>query len=148
MLTDARKILCPTEFNDTLLPAIALAKQIALRNKGKVYLLHVVRPHLDPLVVGGPALTQHDAKVAEEEMRRISMEHLDGVPHETLIRVGDPADQVLKTEEDLGIDLVIMPTHGHTGVFHLLTNGVAEKVIHESHCPVLTLSENAWLHAA
>ncbi len=148
MFTHARKILCPAEFNDTFLPALALARQIALQNKGKLYLLHVVRPHLDPSVVGGPALTQHDAKVAEQEMERISMEHLGGVPHETLIRVGDPAEVVLKTEQEFGIDLVIMPTHGHTGVFHLLTNGVAEKLIHESYCPVLTLPENAWPHAA
>ncbi len=148
MFTEARKILCPTEFNDTFLPAIALARQLAVQNKGKLYVLHVVKPHLDPLVVGGPALAQHDAKLAEQEMTRISVEHLGGVPHQTLVRIGDPAEEVLKTEQELGIDLVIMPTHGHTGVFHLLTNGVAEKVIHESYCPVLTLSEHAWPHAA
>jgi nucleotide-binding universal stress UspA family protein len=80
-------------------------------------LLHVVKPHVDPLVVGGPAMTQHDAKLAEQEMRRISREHLGGVPHRTLVRIGDPADEVLKVEQELGIDLVVMPTHGHTGCF-------------------------------
>jgi glycine betaine transporter len=55
---------------------------------------------------------------------------------------------MIKAEKEFGIDLVVMPTHGHTGVFHLLTDGVAEKVIHESYCPVLTLAENAWPHAS
>jgi len=52
---------------------------------------------------------------------------------------------VIKAAKELGIDLVVMPAHGHTGVFHLLTNGVAERVIRESYCPVLTLAEKACL---
>ncbi len=151
MFTNARKILCPTEFTETFLPALLLAKQVATQNKGTLYVLHVVKPHVDPLVVGGPAMAQHDAKLAEREMIRLSQEHLGGVPHRTLVRIGDPADEVLKAEQELGIDLVIMPTHGHTGVLHLLTNGVAEKVIHESYCPVVILSdkaEKAWPQAA
>jgi universal stress protein A len=148
MFTNAQKILCPIEFNDAYLPAIMLAKQVALQNKGMLYVVHVVKPHVDPLVVGGPAMTQHDAKLAEREMSRLSQEHLGGVPHQTLVRVGDPVDEVLKAEQELGIDLVVMPTHGHTGVLHLLTNGVAEKVIHESYCPVVTMSDNSWSHAA
>jgi universal stress protein A len=66
------------------------------------------------------------------------------VRHVILVRVGSPVDEViLKAELELEINLVVMATHGQTGLLHLLTGGVAERLIHESHCPVLTVSEKA-----
>jgi|SRR5579875_3576634 len=143
MIGDAKKILCPIEFDESFLKALMLAKQLAQHNGGTLYLMHVV-PEGDPLVIGSAAKPHHDEVLAKQELERVVSEHLQGVSAQIVLRVGDAAEEVVKAEQQLGIDLVVMPTHANAGLFHLLTNRVADQVIHTSSCPVLTLSDNAW----
>ncbi len=64
---------------------------------------------------------------------------LSDVEHETVLRIGNPAEEIIKAEHDYGADLVVMATHGRTGVAHLVLGSVAERVVRESTCPVLTI---------
>jgi glycine betaine transporter len=143
MIGDAKNILCPIEFDESFLNVLMLSKQLVQRNAGTLYLMHVV-PEGDPLVIGSAAKPHHDEVLAEQELKRVIQEHLSDVPARIVLRVGDAAEEIIKAEREFGIDLVVMPTHANTGVFHLLTNRVADHVIHGSFCPVLALSENAW----
>ena len=99
---------------------------------------------VDPLQVGGASRIYHDERLAQLRLDGISRAQLEGVRHVMLVRLGTPIDEViLKAELELEIDLVVMATHGQTGVLHLLTGGVAERLVHESRCPVLTVSDKA-----
>jgi uncharacterized protein (TIGR02284 family) len=141
MLRGFHKILCPIEFDDRSLTAVTLAKQIARENEGIVYVMHVIPQHSDPLAVGGAVMTHRDEMVAEQRIQQVSRDYLSDVQHRTLVRVGHPAEEVVKAQRELGADLVVMATHRHTGVFHLLTGRVAARVMYESYSPVLTLSD-------
>ncbi len=144
MLKHFQNILCPVEFEDASLAALPLAKQIVQENGGVLHVVHVVSDRVDPFQVGGASRIYHDERLAQLRLDGISRAQLEGVRHVMLVRLGSPIDEViLKAERELEINLVVMATHGQTGVLHLLTGGVAERLIHESHCPMLTVSDKS-----
>jgi universal stress protein A len=139
MLIDYKRVLCPVQFDNNSLAALAVAKEIAKQNKGKLFVMHVVSAHTDPTRVGGAAMAAHDEKIAQEELAKLEKEQLADIDHEVVRRLGNPAEEVGKAEHEFGIDLVVMATHGRTGVSHLVLGSVAERVVREAVCPVLTI---------
>ncbi|HVN89256.1 MAG TPA: universal stress protein [Candidatus Binataceae bacterium] len=133
-----QRILCPVDFDDNSIEALRLARRLALRDEGKLYLLHVVPP-TDPLVVSAPRVAQQRESDARTGLKRTSENELKGVEHETLLRHGHPAEEVVKAAKELKADLVVMATHGRRGLSHLVIGSVAEKVVRESTAPVLTV---------
>jgi universal stress protein A len=144
MAEPRKKVLCPIEFDASFNQAIAIARELVQKNGGVLYLMHVVAPFTDPLVISGALRPQHDVKVVRAELERIAREQLGDTPHELLIRIGDPADEVLRAERELGVDTVVMPTHRHHEFFRLLSDGVSHKVIDESTCTVISVPERVW----
>src|SRR5271155_1130437 len=139
MLTDYKRVLCPVQLDQHSLTTLAVAKDIAKRNNGKLFVLHAVSPHIDPTRIGGAALPAHDEKVSEQELARIEREQLGDIEHEVILRLGHPTEEIVKAEHEFGIDLVVMATHGRTGLTALVLGSVAEHVVRESVCPVLTI---------
>jgi universal stress protein A len=144
MSTTAKKILCPIEFDESFLEAVATAKRLVKESNGTLYLMHVVGSVHDPLVISGALRPQYDAKVAQAELDRIGREQLGDVSYQTVVRVGDPGEEVLKAERELGIELLVLPTHKHNQFYRLLNDGVSHKIIDESECPVMALPEKVW----
>ncbi len=146
MVRSFNKILTPVYFDDVSVAALGYARHFAEQNGGTVYLLHVVPTdefHLLSKVYrpeeGGGADVRWAEKVAKEKLEEIARERLGGVRCETVTRVsGDPVEGILGAEKELGADLIVMATHGRTGLAHLFLGSVAEKVVRESPCPVFT----------
>ncbi len=142
-----RKILVPVDIDNKSVVALSHARRIAEQNDGTVYPLHVVPTeeiylHRDvyrPEEGGGANLVQAE-KVTKEKLEAIAGEHLSGVRYEAVTHVsGDPARTILEVEKDLGADLVVMATHGFTGILHLMVGSLTEKLVRESFCPVLSI---------
>src|SRR5262249_4698919 len=88
---------------------------------------------------GGGADASWAEKVAREQLQTIAQEHLAGVRHEIVTHLsGDPATGILEVEKEVGADLVVIATHGRTGLAHLILGSLEEKVVRESRCPVFT----------
>jgi nucleotide-binding universal stress UspA family protein len=132
------RILCPIDFDGNSLDALRLARRIAERDKATLYVLHVVPPQ-DPLVMSAPAITQRDEEHARTELQKVSNAELKGVDHEVLLRFGHPAEEIVAAESETKAELLVMATHGRTGVSHFIMGSVAERVVRESACPVLTV---------
>jgi len=132
------RILCPIDFDGNSLDALRLARRIAERDKATLYVLHVVPPQ-DPLVMSAPAITQRDEEHARTELQKVSNAELKGVDHEVLPRFGHPAEEIVAAESETKAELLVMATHGRTGMSHFIMGSVAEKVVRESACPVLTV---------
>ena len=140
------KVLCPVYFDETSPAALEYARHFAGQNDGIIYLLHVVPTdelHLLRKVYrpeqGGGADTGWAEKVSREKMRELAQAHLTGMRYEILIRFNsDPSASVIEVENEITPDLVVMATHGRTGIAHLILGSVAEKVARESRCPVFT----------
>ena len=151
-----RTVLCPVYFDETSPAALEYARHFAKQSDGIIYLLHVVptdEVHLLRKVYrpaqGGGADTVWAEKVSREKMQELAQSHLTGVRSEIMIRFNsDPSAGVLAAENDMAPDLVVMATHGRTGITHLILGSVAEKVARESHCPVFTTHRDDTLGGA
>lgn len=138
-----KKILCPVDFDENSMAALQVARDLAVDPDAQLYVVHVVR-----LVMGGFPKELHSYPLTEQaarlKLQDIARQHLEGkVRYETFVRTGDPASVILRMVEELGVDSVIMATHGRTGLGHFLLGSVAEKVVRESPRPVLTIREPA-----
>jgi universal stress protein A len=132
------RILCPIDFDDNSLDALRMASRLAQESKARLYVLHVVKL-TNPTVISAPLIAEETGRLAREGLDRVSKEELADVEHETLLRSGHAASEILAAETDIKADLVVMGTHGRSGVAHLVLGSVAEHVVRESPCAVLTV---------
>jgi len=131
------RILCPVDFDRAARAAIELACDVAWGPEPIVYLLHVVpvAPVLGRVPLEPYGVTRHDVEVELRQM--IPSPAPDRVRFEALARKGNAAKQILRAIGTLGVDSVVMATHGRKGVERLLLGSTAEKVVRQAPCPVL-----------
>jgi len=134
-----QKILCPVEFDPSASAVLELAARVAATNGGRVYVLHVV-----PLVVptGRPDYVeayQREEAAVRTELRELAGKYLSGVNYEVIADCGDPVEFILGAERRIPADLVVMGTHGRRGLSRVFLGSVAEAVVRQSYCPVLTV---------
>ena len=135
-----RNILCPVDFDDNSMEALDTAANLARANQGTLFVLHVVPMILAP--TGMPVyvdLYKGQEEAARTKLSEIAHKRLAGVKHELLIHTGEPAGTILNAEKKVAADVVVMATHGRRGFKRFLLGSIAELVLRESICPVLTV---------
>jgi universal stress protein A len=135
-----RRILTPVDFDDESCSALDAAAQIARQNDGVVLVFHVVPMIVPP--AGMPVYIdvyrgQEDS--ARTRLSEIARKHLAGVKYELFTHIGDPAASILRAEKRLAADLIVIATHGRRGFSRVFLGSVAEMVLREATCPVLTI---------
>lgn len=143
------KILVPTDFSTGAESALAWARGLAQAFGAEVTLLHVLDVSVAALA-GFPAnvamvpaageLLERIRAETEQEMRRLAA-RFPGV--RTIIREGMPRGAILEVAKEIAADLIVMGTHGRTGLGHVLFGSVAEHVVRHSRIPVLTVRQRA-----
>ncbi len=137
-----RNILVATDFSSASEAALAHALSIARRYDSQLYVAHVIRPDVYQLVPP-EALTmaiEQTRRYAEEQMADLLVSgRLRGIPHQVLLGQGQLWPVLSEMTEEHDIDLVVVGTHGRTGVKKLLLGSVAEEVFRMSTRPVLTV---------
>lgn len=132
-------VVVPVDFSDESLAAIDTALQIRGSAKG-LHVLHVLR-ELSPLEPGEMWETVNEqtrTKHAEHKLREtLSNPAYQEVTIEILF--GDPGHAIARRAQELEADMIVLPSHGRTGLSHLLIGSVAERVVRLAHCPVLVL---------
>jgi nucleotide-binding universal stress UspA family protein len=135
------KILFPTDFSHTGDAALALATSLARDSGATLLILHVEEP---PIAYGGGEMYYGIPEPAREDLERMLDEVCPvdpGVPHEHLLVNGDPATEIIRVADEQGVNLIVMGTHGRTGLTRLLMGSVSEAVVRRATCPVLTFRE-------
>jgi nucleotide-binding universal stress UspA family protein len=132
------RILVPVDFSAPSDAALAYARKLAASFDSTLNLLHILDPAFLRAMVADPRdrdtamLNRLDERLTDEDRTRFraltAVEHSDA-----------PADEILRYARLRDIDLIVMGTHGHTGVAHVLLGSVAERVVRSAPCPVLTL---------
>ena len=128
-------ILVPTDFSPTSDAALRYAGQLALALGARLYLLHVpgsTGEHMEadyPIEQFRAPVNRLDSFFAASEVERLRPTYA--------IRVGTPAEEIAVYADASGIDLVVMGTHGRTGIAHTVMGSVAEQVARHAPCPVL-----------
>jgi universal stress protein A len=129
------------DFDQNSLAAVSVAAELAQKDNATLYLLHVV--HLHPAVEPVLSFGEAEAK-ARTKLEQISHQKLKaGTRYELHVVTGDPAVEVLQLAARLSIDLIVMATHGRKGLRRLVLGSVAERVVREAPCPVLTVKRKA-----
>ncbi len=120
------------DFDQNSPAAVPIAAEIAREDNATLYLLQVAYLHQ----VAEPALSFGGAEAtAQTRLEQISHQKLKaGTQYELLVIRGDPAVEILQSAKRLGIDLIIMATHGRTWFRRLALGSVAEKVVREAPC--------------
>ncbi len=135
-----RTILCPVDFDDNSMQALDVAADLARENNSTVFVLHVVPMIIPP--TGMPVyvdLNKGQKEVARATLTEIAHKRLAGLNYELLTYTGLPASEILNTEKKIGADLIVMATHGRRGFSHFFLGSVAELVLRDAICPVMTV---------
>ncbi len=142
-----KKVLVPVDFSDYSKSALSYAADFSKHFKAKVYLIYVVEPAIYPadFSLGQVAIPTPDLDItekAEKELSQLAEEYLANVVEsEVVIKTGKAFVEINEFARECDADLIIISTHGHTGVEHLLFGSTAEKVVRKAPCPVLSLRE-------
>ncbi len=144
MKIDIQLILVPIDFSDQVGAVIEWATHLAEEHSSKILLLHVYHLPVEFQQLEGaylpPDFWSNVKKEAEQQLtthtQQIRKHDVEVTP---LVREGYPATIIVEEAESQGADLIVIGTHGHTGLKHLLLGSVAERVVQKSPCPVLTV---------
>jgi nucleotide-binding universal stress UspA family protein len=147
-----QKIVVPIDFSDASTRAAQYAAALARRLDASVHLVHVLEPSELASQArdffGGPSAADVDQMYWRKRQQLVSIGAglEEGVRVTSEVRQGTPADSIRQAAVDYGSDLVIMSTHGRTGLSHLLMGSVAEQVIRTARCPVLVVRDCGQVH--
>jgi len=144
---DIQKILVPIDFSDYSKSALKYAVNFCKNCKADMFLIYVVEPVIYPPdfsmgQIAIPSVNSEWDERARQELDKLSKEEIpSSVTVKTIIKTGKPFLEIIETAGELDVDLIIIATHGRSGVEHILFGSTAEKVVRKAPCPVLTLRE-------
>ena len=138
-------ILVPTDFSDLSCEAFSWATLLAEEFKAKIVIVHVIsaRAAVDMTAQPGnpweSVLEREDNAMSESFQSCLQSNIGQTVETQTLVEVGLAAEKITEAAKEKDADMIIMATHGRTGLSHALIGSVAEKVVRQAPCPVLTI---------
>ena len=147
MESNIQKILVPIDFSDYSRSALKYAVNFCKNYKADMFLIYVVEPVIYPPdfsmgQIAIPSVNSEWDERARQELDKLAKEEIpSGVSVKTIIKTGKPFLEIIETAGELDVDLIIIATHGRSGVEHILFGSTAEKVVRKAPCPVLTLRE-------
>ncbi len=139
------RILVPIDFSVHSKNALKYAVPIAEQIGATLYLVYVVEPTIYPADLGFgqvvmPGVEDELREKGGEELKALIEKEIGNrMPAHSAVRTGKPHQEILLEAEEKNIDLIIVATHGHTGVEHMLFGSTAERIVRNAKCPVLTI---------
>lgn len=146
-MINLNRVLFPTDFSDLSVHALKYARGFAETFKAELHVIHVVdeatlywsavAPNSVPV---GPSIEEL-TEIAEKEMARFVQANLDDLkaPMASDVLSGRPFMEIIRYARERTIDLIVIGTHGRSGLHHVLLGSVAEKIVRKAPCPVLTI---------
>jgi len=141
-----KKILCPTDFSEPACRAIIAAGEVAEHFKAELILMHVVG--VIPVLESPTGALGFDIATYQAELMKSAQHSLDdrralrvpaSVPTRTMVTLGDAAHEVVRIADEEKVDLIVVASHGTSGLRLRLFGSVAEKIVRMAHCSVLTI---------
>jgi len=145
------RILWPTDFSRLASAALPHATRLAGTGRAELVILHVLSP---PTIMPVPDLSgavwtqvlESNRTAAQAKLKRLTDHVKATLPRtrvESVLAEGDPATEILRVAKRRRCDLILIATHGRSGLRHLLMGSVAERVVRTASCPVLTVRHPA-----
>jgi len=140
------KILCPIDHSDCSKEALKYAVTFAMKDEAKLLLLHVI--DIRSFNEGLDAMSTQIPN--EETIEQLRVKLLDCIPEEirddmdveAIVTQGIPFVEIISTAKEKEIDMIVIGSHGRTGISHMMLGSVSEKVVRKAPCPVLTVRQS------
>ena len=132
------KVLCPIAFHLNCFAALDTARRCVEPETGTLYLLHVLRP-VDPLEISSPAIAERETREAVEHLRQTIKEKLPNVNTTPVLRTGHPVDEIIEAQKLLDAEIIVLARHNRSGLARIFIGSVAERVVRNASCTVLTV---------
>ncbi len=138
-------IVFPTDFSEESLEALPLAKRMAAVFDAPLHCIYTVEePHIYATLDMGPVpipTAEELAATAQERLERFAAEKLSGLDKApvTKVLIGRPAEEIVGYAKTVNADMIVMSTHGYSGVKHMLLGSTTEAVLRRAECPVLSV---------
>ncbi|MEK6766758.1 MAG: universal stress protein [Planctomycetota bacterium] len=141
-----KKILCPIDHSDCSKEALRYAVSFAMKDEAKLYLLHVIDIRSFDESIDAMSKQIPD----DETLNQLKTKLLDCIPEEirsgmdveAIVVQGIPFAEIIHTARENNIDMIVIGSHGRTGIAHIMLGSVSEKVIRKAPCPVLTVRQS------
>jgi nucleotide-binding universal stress UspA family protein len=138
-----KTIVFPTDFSTASDAALPHAESLAKSSGARLLIVHVEEP---PLAYGGGELYYGLPEPSSERILKM-LEDVrpkdPAVPFTHRLTMGDPAGEIVRIAGDEGAEMIVLGTHGRTGMTRLLMGSVAESIVRRAPCPVLVYRETA-----
>ncbi|MEN6616402.1 MAG: universal stress protein [Syntrophorhabdus sp.] len=142
-----KKILVPTDFSEYSDAALNYAIDVAKKTGAKLYVLHVIGVIqtcavdycFDQSTLDSLEKKSEDSALDMMKKQLALFADASAMDIETDIKQGVPYEEILAMQKEKGIDLIVMSSHGKTGLLHHLMGSVAERVMKKAGCPVLLI---------
>lgn len=147
MELSVNKILVPIDFSDYSKNSLKYSVYLAKKFNAQITLVYVIEPVIYPpdFSMGQVVFptTDHDMynRASDELAKLAETEVPPEIKTATIIKTGKPFIEIIETAREENVDLIIIGSHGHTGVEHILFGSTAEKVVRKAPCPVLTVRD-------
>ena len=145
-MLNLEKILCPIDFSEYSKEALKYAVSFAMKDEAKLFLLHVIdiRTFEDDLeVIGVEQIRDEITKLHKSRLLDyIPKEIRNDIKMEVLVVSGIPFAEIIDISNKNNMDMIIMGSHGRTGIAHIMLGSVAEKVARIANCPVLIVKQH------
>ncbi len=146
-MIELKKILFPTDFSDPSKEALKYALSFAREHDAQLIALHVINKQLFSEGLNLPRVISIDAleeAMAKEAARRMvdffsDVVGIDKINFKKIVLQGNPFLEIIKFAKENDIDMIVIGTHGRSGLEHILLGSTAEKVVRKAPCPVLSV---------
>ncbi len=140
------RILVPTDFSDCSQEAANYACELASRFGAEIHILHVLEPPTRAMPSPGAPLPEQllaDVREQAEKQLDLWLSNFSSQPEKVTqsVRRGTPFVEIVRCAKENDTDLIVIATHGYSGLSHALMGSVAEKVVRKAPCPVLAVRE-------
>ena len=146
-MTEIRKLLVATDFSPSARHAVRAAIEMARRHEAVVHVAHAFDtpiPIFTPYDIALPPAVIEQARTSAEESLRKTRDEVQaaGLEVESHLTEGPAASGITRLAEELGVDLIVIGTRGHTGLKHVMLGSVAERTIRLAPCSVLAVKSD------
>ncbi len=141
-----KRILCPTDFSEPAEKAFEYAVFMATSHKAELALLHVVEQlhgltHHEILALTPMGIAEKIAERAHAELQALVDRAKESVTATEAVREGKTWVEICEAAKEEKADIIVIGSHGRTGLSHVLIGSVAERVVRHASCPVLVVRE-------
>ncbi|MFQ5964826.1 MAG: universal stress protein [Candidatus Scalinduaceae bacterium] len=145
-MINLKKILCPIDHSEGSKEALRYAVSFAIKEKAKLYLLHVIDIRTFDESIDMMAKQVPD----DETIKQLKTKLIECIPEEirndmeieSMVVQGIPFAEIISVAKKDKIDMIVIGTHGRTGLAHIMIGSVSEKVVRKAPCPVLTVRQS------